>query len=46
MIVETFKMKINLKHLECRLKIYMTMKEICARMLKEGELKSSYQVMG
>jgi hypothetical protein len=45
-IVETSKMKIRLKHLECRLKIYTTMKEICARMLKEGELKSSYQIMG
>jgi hypothetical protein len=35
-----------LKHLECKWKIYMTMKEICARMLKDGELKSSYQTMG
>ncbi len=40
------KWKIHLKHLECKWKIYMTMKEICARMLKDGELKSSYQTMG
>jgi hypothetical protein len=46
MIVETSEMKINLKHLKCKLKIDMTMKKICARMLKEGELKSPYQIMG